>query len=130
MDDIEFQKFIECSPECEDLALLLTLDNKEFLFKIINEYEIYNEYIRTLFDICNFDTDEILNSLIFISSVSSITKEIVHGNLSLNNPLPFKSNSSSAPYTAIIMEYVDEKNSFVSRYNKQKDIENQTPPQR
>ena len=123
MDDKELEKFIDCSPDCEDLALLLTLDNKEFLFKIINEYEIYNEYIRKLFDMCDFDTDKVLDSLIFISSISSITKEIVHGNLSLNNPLEFKSHISNAPYTAIIMEYVDEKNSFVSRYNKQKEIE-------
>ena len=123
MYDMELQKFIDCSPDCEDLALLLTLDNKEFLFKIINEYEIYNDHIRKLFNMCSLDTDEVLNSLIFISSVSSITKEVVHGNLSLNNSLPFKSYTSNAPYTAIIMEYVDEENSFVSRYNKQKEIE-------
>lgn len=123
MYDMELQKFIDCSPDCEDLALLITLDNREFLFKIINEYEIYNDYIRKLFDMCDYDTDKLLDSLIFISSVSSITKEIVHGNLSLNNSLPFKSYTSNAPYTAIIMEYVDEENSFVSRYNKQKEIE-------
>ena len=126
----EIDKFLAASTDCDDIALLITVENMDYLFKILNEYEIYNAYVRKLFDICDYSVDEVEKSLIFITSVKAITKEIVHDNLSLNNPVQFKSHIQNAPYTALIMEYIDDEHSFITRYKEQKNIENSQKPKR
>lgn len=123
-------EFLEHSPDCEDIILLFEIENKEDSLKIMIDYEIYNELARRLFDLYNYDIYKVDSALKFISNIKTITKEIVHENLRLNNPVLFESSIKHAPYTALIMEFIETDNNFIAKFNKQKEIEKDTPPKR
>lgn len=112
------EKFLQNSPNCEDLVLLLALENKEDLIGFFNRNELYNDLARKFFDLCSNDAYKVAEAIDYCLFMN-LPKEIIQDNLKLENPVPLKFKYKNyPPYTAMLFECMN--NDFYEEYENRK----------
>lgn len=89
MHDYDLEKIINNCPNNPEFILYLTANNEDESLHTIYEYEIYGDLLDNLLDQCKYDFNLVICSLGVINNRPYITKEMVHNNLKMSDPIPF-----------------------------------------
>ena len=120
MQNFDLENIIEKCPDNQDFILYLVANNEFNCLKTIEEYELYGNLLNKLLKVCNGDFLLATTSLDVILGEAHISKNIVHTNLSFDEPIPFakKICLSGDKYTRVVHAYVEISNFYIDNKKK------------
>ena len=89
MNNYNLEEIIEECPDCGELILWLEVSQNTTALQTIYDYKIYDELLVNLNKLCHEDYELVVTSLEIIRDRKYITRNIVHDNLCMKNPVPF-----------------------------------------
>lgn len=88
----------------EQSAIILSLYNEdESLINLLYDYNLLGSNFNKLCNLCGNSYDLIKSSLILINYKKELTKEVVHQNLNLDNPVEFVVYTHTGEYDSLDM---------------------------
>lgn len=120
MTDCNLEEIIKRCLNDEGFILYLVANNELNCLKAIEEYELYGDLLSKLLKLCDNDYLLATTSLDVILHETHISKNIVHTNLSFDEPVPFaqKICVSSDKYTRVVHAYVEIRNFYINYKQK------------